>query len=162
MALIIGAAMIPTSPLIAIVDDNEDNLYITARGARDAGIPRDQCHTYTSGDALLVAIQQDKQCYTLILLDILMPRKDGFAVLRELRRLPRYQTVTVVAMTANIMESDRHQYQVAGFDGLIGKPTDPDDLPHQILAALHGKDLGWTNPYQPPLNSRILPYKERQ
>ncbi|KAB8145603.1 response regulator [Chloroflexia bacterium SDU3-3] len=139
--------MPPTSPLIAIVDDNEDNLYITARGARDAGIPRDRCHTYTSGDELLSAIQQqDAQCYTLILLDILMPRKDGFAILQELRRLPRCQTIRVVAMTANIMESDRHRYQAAGFDGLIGKPTDPDDLPHQILAALHGKELGWPNP----------------
>ncbi len=60
----------------------------------------------------------------LVLLDLEMPRMDGYEVLRQVRRDPRTASTRVVAITARAMQSDRDQALAAGFDDYISKPVD--------------------------------------
>ena len=60
----------------------------------------------------------------LVLLDIQLPILDGFTVLSEVRRNPRFANLRVLAVTANAMKEDRESGMRAGFDAYISKPID--------------------------------------
>ena len=60
----------------------------------------------------------------LILLDLQMPKIDGFGVLAHLRRDSRFRNVPIVALTANAMQGDRERALAAGFSSYIAKPFD--------------------------------------
>src|SRR5208282_2028602 len=68
----------------------------------------------------------------LVLLDIQLPILDGFAVLLQLRRNPRFVNLRVVAVTANAMKEDRERGLRAGFDAYISKPIDVAALRLQV------------------------------
>jgi len=60
----------------------------------------------------------------LILLDINMPKLNGFAVLKRIRENPRLSGRPVLAVTAYAMREDRDKILQAGFDGYLAKPLD--------------------------------------
>ncbi len=60
----------------------------------------------------------------LVLLDLEMPVKDGFAALVEIRKNPRFSGIPVMAVTAKAMQLDRDRIATAGFDACITKPVD--------------------------------------
>lgn len=64
--------------------------------------------------------------YDLVLMDIQMPRMDGYTATREIRTLPnnRKANVPIVAMTANAFEEDRKKAFECGMSGHIVKPID--------------------------------------
>jgi two-component system cell cycle response regulator DivK len=68
----------------------------------------------------------------LVLVDIQMPRLDGYGVLRELRADPRFPDLRVVALTAFAMQGDSERALDAGFDGYITKPVDIAALRQEI------------------------------
>ena len=68
----------------------------------------------------------------LVLVDIQMPRLDGYGVLRELRADARFSGLRVVALTAFAMQGDRVQALDAGFDGYITKPVEIVALRQEI------------------------------
>jgi two-component system cell cycle response regulator DivK len=69
---------------------------------------------------------------TLLLVDIQMPRLDGYGVLRELRADPLLSGIYVVALTAYAMQGDRDRAMAAGFDGYITKPVDIAALREEV------------------------------
>jgi len=68
----------------------------------------------------------------LLLVDIQMPRLDGYSVLRELRADPGLSRLRVVALTAFAMQGDRDRALQAGFDGYITKPVEIASLRQEI------------------------------
>jgi CheY-like chemotaxis protein len=60
----------------------------------------------------------------LVLLDLAMPRKDGFAVARELKMDPGTANTPLVALTALAMRGDDERVLQAGFDGYLPKPLE--------------------------------------
>jgi len=58
----------------------------------------------------------------LIILDLHMPRLDGFGVIQELRRDQGFAATPVMALTASAMQGDRERALSAGFTGYISKP----------------------------------------
>ena len=60
----------------------------------------------------------------LALVDIQMPRLDGYGVLRELRADPLLSKLHIIALTAFAMQGDRERALDAGFDGYITKPVE--------------------------------------
>lgn len=72
----------------------------------------------------------------LILLDIHMPRMDGYEAVRHLRASPETAAIPVVAVTALAMVGDREKILLSGFDGYIGKPLDPETFGAQVHAYL--------------------------
>lgn len=59
----------------------------------------------------------------LVLMDLQMPAKNGYDVLRELRTDSRFDKLPVIAVTANAMPEDRDKVMAAGFTGYISKPV---------------------------------------
>ena len=57
-----------------------------------------------------------------IILDLHMPRLDGFGVIEALRREDEFAAVPVMALTASAMVGDRERALAAGFTGYIAKP----------------------------------------
>ncbi|HTT65663.1 MAG TPA: response regulator [Bryobacteraceae bacterium] len=72
----------------------------------------------------------------LLLVDIQMPRLDGYGVLRELRADARFSGLQVVALTAFAMQGDRERALDAGFDGYITKPVEIAALRQEIKKLL--------------------------
>jgi CheY-like chemotaxis protein len=70
----------------------------------------------------------------LILMDIQMPGVDGLEATRRLRADARTSSIPIIAVTASVMERDRHQTLEAGCDGHIAKPIDPSTFGSQIAA----------------------------
>jgi len=68
----------------------------------------------------------------LILLDIHMPRMDGYEVAHQLRADAECSKITVVAVTALAMVGDREKILASGFDGYIAKPLDPETFCAQV------------------------------
>lgn len=59
----------------------------------------------------------------LVLLDLQMPKIDGFGVLASLRKEPRFARIPIVALTASAMQGDRERALRAGFSAYIPKPV---------------------------------------
>jgi CheY-like chemotaxis protein len=120
---------------ILVVEDSPDNMklfrtLLTLKGHEVTGL--------SGGDGLLEVIKRTAP--ELILMDIQLPGKDGFALLREIRDSP-FAAVRVVALTAHAMTGDRERALDAGFDGYITKPIDIRNFPMQISRALTGERL---------------------
>jgi two-component system cell cycle response regulator DivK len=92
----------------------------------------------TGGEGLREEIERGSP--DLVLMDIQLPGKDGFALLREIRSSP-FGTVRVIALTAHAMTGDRERALQAGFDGYITKPIDVRKFPDQVQRALQGERL---------------------
>lgn len=121
---------------ILIVEDSPDNMKLFSTLLRLKG------HVVSGllgGDELFTMLAQGRP--DLILMDIQMPGKDGFTLLKELRA-SEYREQRIVALTANAMAGDMERAIAAGFDGYISKPIDIRNFPDQVAAALAGKDPG--------------------
>ena len=66
--------------------------------------------------------------YDVVLMDMQMPVMDGVEATRIIRSNPRFETLPIIAMTANAMASDRMLCLEAGMNDHIAKPIDPDQL----------------------------------
>jgi len=115
---------------ILIVEDSPDNMKLFStilglKGHEVTGLP--------GGEGLLEAVERTRP--DLVLMDIQLPGKDGFALLREIRRSP-FPASRVIALTAHAMTGDRERALEAGFDGYITKPIDIRSFPDQIQRAL--------------------------
>lgn len=77
----------------------------------------------------------------VIFLDIQIRPHDGYALLEMLRNDALYRSVTIIAMTANVMSHDVEKLQRAGFSGLIGKPIMKDVFPQLVAKILAGEPV---------------------
>jgi len=71
--------------------------------------------------------------HDLVILDVMLPVLDGFAVLQQLRRRKQ---VPVIMLTARVQQQDRIQGLDAGADDYLPKPFDPDELLARVRAVL--------------------------
>ena len=79
----------------------------------------------------------------LILLDINMPRLDGYGAVSEMRRDERLKNVPIVALTASAMHTDRDRVLKAGFTAYITKPVKLGVLREELARLLSAKDHSW-------------------
>jgi PAS domain S-box-containing protein len=70
----------------------------------------------------------DVSSYDGVLMDCQMPVMDGYEATREIRRQARYQSLPVIAMTANVMTGDREKALDAGMNDHIGKPINVREM----------------------------------
>jgi CheY-like chemotaxis protein len=75
----------------------------------------------------------------LVILDIHMPRLDGFGVIQRLRNDPAYAKVPVIALTASAMAGDRDSVLAAGFSEYISKPVNMSLLRREIARLLENR-----------------------
>ncbi len=64
----------------------------------------------------------------LIVLDVILPKKNGFQVCRQLKTEPQTQDIKILMLTSKIQESDRFWGLKQGADDYMTKPFEADDL----------------------------------
>lgn len=79
--------------------------------------------------------------FDLILCDLQMPVRDGYEFLKEIREIPAFFDVPVIAVTAFSMLGDRERVLSAGFNGYFSKPVEPEtflaDIERFLPARMH-------------------------
>ncbi len=109
---------------ILLVEDNELNREIAAEILEEEGVIVDAAE---DGDIAVETIRNAaKGQYDLILMDIQMPRMNGYEATRAIRNLPEPcdSRIPIIAMTANAFEEDRQNALAAGMNGHLAKPVD--------------------------------------
>src|SRR5262249_1063691 len=115
---------------ILVVDDNEDAAESLARVLRLTG---HEVRTAHDGPGALEATMDFRP--EIVLLDLGLPRMDGYEVARRLREQPGAENVRLVALTGYGREEDQRRSREAGFDHHLVKPVDFDAL-DELLASL--------------------------
>jgi two-component system, sensor histidine kinase and response regulator len=122
---------------ILIVDDKADNRQILARLLKSIGFEVDAAE---HGAQAVESVQRARP--DLVFMDLVMPIKDGFAAIREIRALPTAAArVPIVAVSASAFENTRVQSTAAGCDDFITKPVRLDHVIEVVGRLLH---LTWS------------------
>ena len=125
-----------TGKKILLVEDNALNQEIAVEILAEAGF---QVDTADDGE---VAVEKMKQAiagqYDLILMDVQMPRMDGYEATRQIRSLtdPDVANVPIIAMTANAFEEDKQCALAAGMNAFLAKPIDITQLFEMLATVL--------------------------
>jgi two-component system cell cycle response regulator DivK len=128
---------------VLIVEDNVRNYALLARLLSFMGVK--QTEWRRSGWQVPEFAQDAMPQVDLILLDIHLPDEDGYEVLSRLREKEHFRETRIVAVTADVTNTNLARAQSAGFDGFLAKPIDVDHFPDQICRILEGEvvwDLG--------------------
>ncbi len=81
-----------------------------------------------------IRILQEQQDFDAVLMDIMMPEMDGLDTMKAIRKLPKFKTLPIIAVTAKAMKGDREKCIEAGAWDYLSKPVDTE----QMLAVLRG------------------------
>ncbi len=131
---------------ILVADDTPVNLLVFRNLLKQTQVKID---TASGGDEALQLAQSRK--YDLIVLDHMMPGKDGIETLHELRarkKGPNADT-PVICLTANAIYGAREKYLEAGFDDYLTKPVSPGKLEEVLIAHLPKEKIELTPAEEP-------------
>lgn len=122
--------------VVLIVDDQPDNLIVSSTALEFQGA---KVVTATNGLEGLEKLNQLNP--TVVLMDLSMPKMDGWETLRHIRNNPQTAATPVIALTAHAMGGDKERILEAGFNGYIAKPFEVFGLVESIQHVLAGKLL---------------------
>jgi CheY-like chemotaxis protein len=117
------------SKKILVVEDNEQNMYLVTFILKNAGYEVLQAYNGMDGVSMAEQYLPD-----LILLDIQLPKMDGYVVSRILRKNATLAKVPIIAITSYAMPGDREHALAAGCSGYIEKPINPETFMSQVEA----------------------------
>ncbi|MDQ2069546.1 response regulator [Natronospira bacteriovora] len=112
---------------IMLVEDNPDDADLTIRALRKCGIENEVLQARDGVEALaMLGIQPESEgpqpMPAVVLLDLKMPRVDGFEVLRAIRQSERYRFLPVVILTSSDEDRDRAEAYSQGANSYVQKP----------------------------------------
>jgi DNA-binding response OmpR family regulator len=119
------------TPRILIVDDDADLLDITQAFLESRGYDVGRAQ---SGDEAMKLIESSRP--NLILLDVMMPKMDGFRLCRVVKSDARFRHIPVIFLTAKDDAQSRMEGQKCGGDDYLTKPFDLDALEVRVKAQL--------------------------
>lgn len=112
---------------ILVVDDEEKNRYLISFILKKNGF-----EVVTATDGLEGVEAAKRQLVDLIVMDIKMPKMDGYESTRRIKKLEGYQSIPIIALTSYAMAEDKKKAFEAGCDGYISKPINPETFRDEI------------------------------
>lgn len=152
-----GKSLMSNGRIIVVEDDfdisNMLRIYFTGQGYHVEVAPR-------GGDALILC---RKQLPDLIVLDIMLPDMDGYAVCRELRTTARTSHIPIIFLTQRDERSDRIAGLELGADDYITKPFDIEELKLRVRSAIRANQrLNMTDPKTGLPSGRLIEEQLRE
>jgi CheY-like chemotaxis protein len=127
--------MVTTQPSVLVVDDEPQVVWVLQFSLQALGY-----RTYSAHDGMEALDQIRRHRPELMVLDVMMPRMDGWSVLEHLARNGETGGPRVVVVTALASASDRSRAEQLGASAFVPKPFDMDHLVTVL------KDLASTEP----------------
>lgn len=123
-----SGALAPVSVLL--VEDDDDSRQMLTNTLRYYG-----AHVVAVSSASEAMHMLDTRHVDVLLSDLRLPEKDGFALIHELRLRtdPAIAMIPAASITASRLAEDRHHALAAGYQVHMAKPVDPDDLVSTVL-----------------------------
>ena len=118
---------------ILVVDDEPNILLSLEFLMKHAGF---QVRTASDGDAALAAVASEAP--DLVLLDVMMPRRDGYEVCQAIRQNPALAHVKIIMLTAKGRDVEREKGLALGADDYIIKPFATQELVNKVKELLAG------------------------
>lgn len=115
---------------ILLVDDSPFDADFLTRALEACGYQNPISYARDGAEALDIIFSDPnaQESIGLVLLDIKMPKLDGFEVLKVLKATPRLQSIPVIVVSASTLDEDRVRANILGATGYITKPMDPSEL----------------------------------
>jgi len=117
-------------PRVLIVEDEPDNQEIVRAVVEDMV----GCRAVLASDGLEALDRVSEEAPSLVLLDLMLPKLDGYEVARRLKGDPLTTSIPIIAITALARPKDRARAIDAGCDDYLDKPFDLDLLERKIRA----------------------------
>ena len=118
---------------VLIVDDDIRNIFAMTSLLEPFGMQILSAETGRGAIALL----QETSDIDVVLMDIMMPDMDGYDTMRSIRKVAKFRSLPVIAITAKAMKGDREKCIEAGASDYISKPVDTDQLLALLRVWLH-------------------------
>ena len=123
---------------VGIVEDEEqirESLAILINGSEGFSC----AYAFETAEEAIIAIPTLN--LDVVLMDIHLPYEDGYGAMRKIRQEDTLKNIPIVAVTADTGVQQLHNAQLAGFNGFIGKPLNPDRFPDQVKRILTGSPV---------------------
>ncbi|WP_017257420.1 response regulator [Pedobacter arcticus] len=120
--------------IILLVDDDMRNIFALSAVLDGYGF---KVEIANDGEEALVKIEEMEKL-DLVLMDIMMPKMDGYETMKAIRQNPKWSKLPIIALTAKAMKEDRDLCITAGANDYITKPVDVDKLLSLIKVWLAG------------------------
>jgi len=121
-------------PLCFVVDDHVDTREGFAEYLRSSGF-----EVQTAADAVELRSLLAEATPAAVLMDVQMPRVDGWTLTREIKANERTRNVRVLVVSASVGDRHRRAADAAGADALLSKPCDPERIVVELTRLLHGE-----------------------
>ena len=122
---------------ILLVEDNEDNRLVYRTILDHFGFVVLEAADGEEGIRRARADGPD-----LILMDVSIPKIDGWEATRQLKADPNTASIPIIALTAHALATDRAKAQEAGCDGYLAKPVEPRRVVEEVQKHLQLRDDG--------------------
>lgn len=109
---------------VLLVDDDMRNLFALSKVLDEKGMRIIEAE---NGKVAIEKLKAEKDI-DIILMDIMMPVMDGFEAMREIRRMPEFKSLPIIALTAKAMKDDFEKCIAAGASDYLAKPLDIEKL----------------------------------
>ncbi|MFF1449944.1 HAMP domain-containing protein [Streptomyces sp. NPDC058274] len=109
---------------VLVVDDDARNLFALSGILELHGFQVLHAENGRKGIETLIS----RPDIALVLMDVMMPEMDGYAATAEIRKMPQYADLPIIAVTAKAMPGDREKSLLSGASDYVTKPVDTDDL----------------------------------
>ena len=140
-------------PTLLVVEDSEDDIFFIERIFKQLGA---RCHLRFARDGF-EAVEylsgkgkfKDRTQYpipSIILMDLKMPRKNGFEVLEWMHEQPEIKLIPTIVVTSSTLQEDVTKAYRLGANAVMNKPVDKDSL-LQMLKSFH---VYWTDYVEMP------------
>jgi type IV pilus assembly protein PilB len=132
-AVAAGKAPAPKTPRILVVDDDDGIKTIVKKALRQLPM---KVEVATASDGVEALEKIEKAQPDMVILDVMMPRMDGFTVCQKLREQVRTAFIPVMMLTANADENARTKGFMVGTDDYVNKPFSVPDLNARVMRLL--------------------------
>jgi CheY-like chemotaxis protein len=113
---------------ILVVEDDVRNVFALTSLLEPKGVKIEIARNGKEALSALAKSTNGSPHIDLVLMDLMMPEMDGLTCMREIRKLPEWKRLPIIALTAKAMKNDQEQSIAAGANDYIAKPLDVEKL----------------------------------